>query len=305
MLKSFLGKSLGLGDAKKQPAEGHAPQGKLDLDRLKLLFEFFPIGKKLHYYPEFMKEIMLDTVIVGYCVNGDFVYSGEGIVRDAQGYPNMFYAAENKAGIAVSKVHSFQLIVPDTTSLEMKLDYTRRAMIGRGRQFVKGNNISLMSVAGAKGVASLDTEVAKRQVLQDGPYANNEMILLTPELGTLSVTDQRSQARTKINVPASVFLQKQQLACLCTIIDVSENAVRVRLHGIDKSVPPLQKNDEIIIDINLGESERRYIIKGGVIASRAQDICVIQLQGLFKDGKLSNFEPLDRLELKAGLLSYA
>lgn len=302
MLKSFFAKSLGLGDAKQAPES--APQGRVDLGRLNSLLEFFPIGKKLHYYPEYKKEIVLDTVILGYGVNGDFIYSGDAIVRDSQGHPNIFYAAENRAGIPASKVSQFQLLVPDTSSLELKLDYHRRAMIGRGGQFIKGNTITLQSVAGARGVATLDNEVAKRMVLHDGPYANTEMILLTPLLPSLTVTDQRSKARTKINVPASVYLAREQVSCLCTLIDVSESAMRVRLHALEKGLPTTQRGDEAIIDINLGESERRYIIKGSVLASRSQDTCVIRLDGLFKDGKLSHFEPLDRLELKASLLSH-
>lgn len=303
MLKSFFGISFASGEAEK-PSPETSHQGKIDPDSLKLLVDFFPIGKKLHYYPEYKKEIILDTIVVAYCVNGEFIYSGEGIERDSQGFPKAFHAAEGRSNTPVSKIKQFQLLVPDTSSLELKLDYPRRALIGRGRQFMKGNDISLVSVAGAKGVATLHNEVAKKVVLQEGPYAQTDMILLTPIWDSLSVTDQRGKARTKINVPAAVYMLNEQISALCTIIDISENAVRIRFHGRDAASTALRKGDEVILDINLGESERRYTIKGSVLASRSQDISVIQLEGLFKDGKLGSLEPLDRLELKAGLLSY-
>lgn len=304
MLKTLFGKTFASGEAKPQPAEGNT-HGKLDLDRLKALLEFFPIGKKLRYCPEFKKEIILDTVIVGYCVNGEFIYSGEAIERDAQGYPSLFHTSGIRGETPVAKLNLFQLLVPDTSNLELKLDYPRRALLGRGRQFIKGNDISLISVAGAKGLAKLDTEVAKRLTLEDGPYAHSDMILLTPELNSLTVSDQRTKARTKIHVPATLFLLKEQISGLCTIIDVSESAVRVLLQGgLNTAMPGMNKKDEVIIDIILGESEQRYTIKGSVIASRTQEICVIQMDGLVKGGKLSNLEPLDRMELKARLLSY-
>lgn len=303
MLKSLFGKTFASGEAKNQPSEG-SPQGKIDLDRLRSLLEFFPIGKKLHYCPEFKKEIILDTVIVGYCVNGEFIYSGESVVRDAQGYPSRFQTAGIKGETPAAKLNLFQLLVPDTSNLELKLDYPRRALLGRGRQFIKGNDISLISVAGAKGLAKLDTEVAKRITPEDGPYAHSDMILLTPDLNSLTVTDQRAKARTKIHVPATIFLLKEQISGLCTIIDVSESAVRVLLQGLNTSMPGMNKKDEVIVDIILGESEQRYTIKGSIIASRSQEICVIQMDGLIKGGKLSSLEPLDRMELKARLLSY-
>ena len=150
---------------------------KFDLNKLKTLIDFFPIGKKLSYCPEYKKEIVFDTLVVAYCVNGSFVYSGESIDRDSEGFPTMFHTDENEERIPVSRIKLLQLLVPDTTELELKLDYARRALIGRGRQFIKGNSISLISKAGTRGVSTIDTEVAKNFILKDGPYANTQMIL--------------------------------------------------------------------------------------------------------------------------------
>ena len=45
----------------------------VDPERLKTLIEFFPVGKKLRYYPEFKKDIVFDTLMVGYAVNGELL----------------------------------------------------------------------------------------------------------------------------------------------------------------------------------------------------------------------------------------
>jgi hypothetical protein len=269
---------------------------------LKTLIDFFPIGKKLSYCPEFKQEIVFDTLVVAYCVNGSFVYSGESIDRDSEGYPTVFRAGETGERIPVSRLKLLQLLVPETTDHEMKLDYQRRALIGRGRQFIKGNSISLISKAGTRGISTIDTEVAKQFVLKEGPYANTKMILLTPELHTLAVTDQRKKARAKTSVPVRVSLGGN-LAGSYTIADVSDGAVRLRVRDRDTTMPAMNRGDEVILDIDLGESERHYTIKGSVFR-RSAETCIIQLEGLLDDGRLSSFSPLDLLELKAGLLNY-
>lgn len=302
MLKTLFGKSFGSSRV-KEPASASATQMKVELERIKTLIEFFPIGKKLRYYPEFKQEIIFDTLVVAYCVNGDFIYSGEAIDHDSEGYPTAFRTGENNKRTPVSALKVFQLLVPDTSDLEMKLDYQRRALIGRGKQFNKGNYISLISNAGGKGVSTVDTEVAKKIVMPDGPYAHTAMILLTPELSTLAVTDQRRKSRTKISAPVTVSLPVSGFSAPCTIIDISDGGVRIRVRDRGTTLPAMRSGDEVIIDIDLGEAEKHYSIKGSVIRS-SSETCVVQFDGQFKDGKFSSFSPLDLLELKSGLLSH-
>lgn len=303
MLKTFFGKTFGSSGEKGRQSE-KTSQARLELERIKTIIEFFPIGKKLRYYPEFNKDIVLDTLVVAYCVNGNFIYSLEAIERDSEGLPTAFRAGENNVHIAASGLQLFQLLVPDTSHLEMKLDYQRRAQIGRGGQFSKGNYISLVSNAGAKGVSTVDTEVAKHVALRDGPYAQMNLILLTPELKSLAVTDQRMKNRTKTNVPIKVFLPEEKFSWLCTMVDISEGSFRIRVSERGAIMPPMVKGDGMIVQIELGEAERQYSIKGSVIR-RASETCVVRMDGQIKDGRLVGFSPLDLLELKAGLLNYS
>ena len=294
---SFLGISGG------EPASGSPPVRKINLGHLRTLIEFFPIGKKLSYCPEFKREIVFDTLIVAYGVNGSFVYSGEAIERDAEGYPTLFRAGERQEQIPVSRIKLFQLVVPDTTDLEMKLDYQRRALIGRGRQFLKGNSITLISKGGTRGVSTVDTEVAKQFILPDGPYANTKMILLSPEMDTVAVTDQRKKARAKTSVPVKISLPKGKLPVAFVIADISDGAVRIRLRDRDTPMPAFSRGDEVMLDIDLGETEPHYTIKG-IVFRRSAETCIVELEALVKNGRFDSFSPLDLLELKAGLLNY-
>lgn len=301
-MKRFLGKSLGSKGA-KETTSGRTPQSRINLDRLNLLIEFFPIRKKLRFYPVSEMELVFDTIVVAYCVNGNFIYSGEAIDRDSEGHPMAFHTGGNGERTPVQGVKLFQLLVPDTSELEMKLDCKRRALHGRGRRFNKGNCITLKANAGDKGVSTVETKVSKQIVLQDGPYAHTNMILLTPELHTLAVTDQRKNSRTKIHAPVTVSLLDEKFCVNCTFVDISEGTVRIRVRDSGVTMPAMLRGDAVILEIDLGEEKRHYAIKGEVIR-HSPETCVTQLKGQFKDGRLGSFSPLDLLELKAGLLNY-
>ena len=302
MLKLILGKAAGSKRAKALGSDAATQQAN-KLVWLKSLIEFFPIGKKIRYCPEFKTEIVFNTIVVAYCVNGEALYTSEAIERDPAGNPTVFRTAKNDERTRISDVELFQLLVPDTSDLELKLDYERRALLGRGRQFIRGNCITLMSDAEGRGVSTIDTEVAKQVLPLDGPYAHTKLILLTPELDTLVVTDQRRRGRAKISVPVTVSVKGWSYAGASTIVDISDGAVRIRLPRHDATAREIQKGEDVILAINLGTAERNYTIKG-VVMRRSPEICVIRLDGFFRNGVFSSFGPMDNLELKASLLNY-
>ena len=300
MLKSIFGKSPGA-RGRNEPSSAEGAQAKPDAGQLRTLIDFFPIGKKLRYYPEFKQDIVFDTLIVAYCVNGHFVYSSDAVERNGEGQPVAFRSAGNTVRTTVAGLKSFQLLVPDTSHLEMKLDYHRRALIGRGKQFNKGNVITLMSNAGARGVSTVDTEVARQLVLTEGPYTTLTMVLLMPELQSLSVTDQRKKSRTPLRVPVTASLSEGKFTGACTIVDISEGEVRLRTRDRESVMPAMQPGEAIFVEIEL--AGQRMFIKGAVIR-RSSETCVVHLEGAVREGKLAAFGPLDLLELKAGLLNF-
>ena len=302
MLKAFLKGISGSSDADSQ-AQSPAPRRALDLDQLRLLVDYFPTGKKLCYIPEFKKEIVFETLLVAYCIDGEFIYSWESIEFDAEGFPETFIVGERARRIPVNRVRHMQLLLPDTSDQETKLDYHRRALIGRGRQFNKGNIISLVSSGGRRGLATIDTEVVKRVVLKDGPYAHADMVLVEPDLTTLVVTDQRGKSRADIHVPVNVTVADSQLQWTCTIVDVSDDALRIRMPD-GETMQQMNKGAEVVLAFDLGDAEQFYAIKG-VVMRRAQQACVIKLEAFSKGGEdFSGFGPLDRIELKALLINY-
>jgi hypothetical protein len=301
MLKAFFGGGHPMAEP-EVPLESLATlMKKPTVHELRQVMEFFPIGKKIRYCPEYKKEVILDTLLVAYCVDGEFIYSWDAIEFDPEGNPNAFLLGPQGQRVEASRIGEFQLLVPDTSDLENTLDYPRRAMIGRGRQFHKGNAIALMSNAGALGISTLETEVDRKFVLNSGPYAQSPMVLLTPLLSTLSVTDQRGANRAKINVPVTMTIQ-DRLRGACTIVDVSDIALRIRVRE-GHTMPPMSRGDDITLDFDLGSEDRFFRIKAAVIR-RSGDACVVKIVAHFKDRRFIPLTPLDLLELKAGLLNF-
>ncbi|MBI4987349.1 MAG: hypothetical protein HZC23_00890 [Rhodocyclales bacterium] len=273
----------------------------LDGDRMKMLGEHFPIGKKVRYFPEYQRDIVFHTIIIAWRVNDHYIYSREAIRRDEDGLPESFLVGERKTRLALDKVRRLQLMVPDTTDMERTLDYIRRANLGRNGQFVRGNAITLIADTCRNGIPSVDTQVDSRLRMKDGPYTDNQMILLRPDLDTLKIADQRQKARVQSRVPVNLYLKEDAPPVGCILGDFSDVSLRLKA-APGQAMPPLKVNDKVVVVINLGDAASTYRIKGSVFRAAA-DACVIKLKQLYKDGDFSAIKTMDVLEIKTGLLN--
>lgn len=274
----------------------------LDGDRMRMLSEHFPIGKKVRYYPEYQRDIVFQTIIIAYRINDHYVYSREAIQRDAEGVPLAFLVGEKKTRLPLDRVARLQLMVPDTTDMERSLDYVRRANLGRNGQFVRGNTITLIADVCRNGIPSLDNQVDSRLRMTDGPYSDNQMILLRPDLGTLQIADQRQKARVQSQVPVSLYLRDDEPPVGCILGDFSDVSLRLRPAVPGQNLPLLKPNDKVVVVINLGDAASTFRIRGMVYRAAA-DACVVKLRQIYKDGDFATIRTMDVLEIKTGLLN--
>ena len=278
-------------------------QTGIDIATLKLLIEHFPIGKGLRYSPDAHLAIVFDTIVVAYCVNEHYIYSRNAIKTDASGNPLAVLVEEGGTEVAADKILQLNLLVPDTSDLEGTLDYDRRSLIGRSSQFLEGNVITLIAGAGVNGAATLTTHVVQQLILAEGPYTHSKMILLRPELDSLSAADRLHKSRGKASVPVELHFKKGEAPYPCILSDFSEAAVGLHVRDHQGSMPAIEKDDAVIIVINLGEGAKAFTIKGRVVRCAA-DSCVIHLEQLLKGHEFARLTLLDSLELKTGLLNF-
>ncbi|MBX3647483.1 MAG: hypothetical protein KF853_11255 [Rhodocyclaceae bacterium] len=287
-----------------RPPDGRdeAKGREIDGERLRMLAEHFPIGKKIRYFPEFQRDIVFHTIIIAWRVNDHFIYSREAVEKDGEGMPTAFIVGEKKTRLPLAKVRRLQLMVPDTTDMERSLDYVRRAALGPNGQFVRGNAITLISDTCHRGIPSVDTQVDIRLRMKDGPYADNQMVLLRPELETLMIADQRQKARVPSHVPVSLYLKDDAPPVGCILGDFSDVSLRLLASPGQQALPPMKANDKVVVILNLGDAASIYRIRGSVLRTAA-DACVIKLKQLYKDGDFSPIKTMDILEIKTGLLN--
>jgi len=273
-----------------------------DRDHLKLLVDHFAIGRKVRYFPEYQRDIVFHTIIIAYRVNDHFIYSREDVHKDGAGMPVAFNTGTKQSPLPAGKVARLQLMVPDTTDMERSLDYDRRANLGRNGQFVRGNAITLIADTCQRGVPRMDTQVDSRLRLKEGPYTDNQMILLRPEFDSLMIADQRQKARVQSEIPVKLYLHEDPSPIACTLGDFSDVSLRLTVGGGRKALPPLKLNDKAVVVLDLGDAASTYRIRGVVFRATA-DSCVIKLKQLYKDGDFSAIKTMDVLEIKTGLLN--
>ena len=286
-----------------RPAPGARGEADAALSRetLEMLDEHFPIGRKVRYYPEYQRDIVFDTIIIAYRVNDHAIYARESILRDPDGTPCAFAVGERKNRLPLEKVKRLQLMVPDTTDMERTLDYVRRANLGRNGQFVRGNTITLIADTCRSGVPTVETQVDSRARMKDGPYLDNPMILLRPDLDTLAIADQRQKARLQSQAPVNLYHGEEGPSVRCILGDFSDVSLRLQA-APGQALPPMKANDKVVVVLNLGSVARTYRIKGTVFRSGAES-CVVKLKQLYHDGEFANIKLMDVLEIKTGLLN--
>jgi len=208
---------------KASPAQ-EEDEGRLDryIGQLKQFIRNYPIGEKVHYYPEYLERIDFETVILGYEVNDIAIY-GRDLV-DGQDEDSISFKFEESGEIvSAADIASFSVIVPDTSELEKTLDYFSRAEIGTSGQFVKGHSITLVSAVAEKTPQVIDTAVQRRSMVKSGYYKGYKVVYLEPLLDTLSSKEHRKQLRMDLSLDGKIHSPVKSASGIdCTVIDCSE-----------------------------------------------------------------------------------
>ncbi len=277
-----------------------APQGSdFEPGALKSLMQYFPMGKKLHYYPEFERDFKLESVIIAYRVNQHYLYSHDSILINREGTPTGFKLDDKKI-LPVESLKTLQFLLPDTSEMELKLNYFTRAKLGRGGQFAQGNIITLVASKREPGVPTIDTRVDRRQVIQDGPYADYKTILVTPDVDSLHVADQRQTHRVDTAIWATLkFRNGTQFPCV--LGDFSERSLRLQVEHTHDRMPSMATTDKVELEFNLHDNSLCRF--RGTVYRRTNTICVVEIESLYKYDSYKRMSQMDVIEIKTGLLN--
>ncbi|MBI3773432.1 MAG: PilZ domain-containing protein [Gammaproteobacteria bacterium] len=289
---------------KKPVAGGKEAAGKPEIQpgALCRLMRLFPIGTKVRFYPEYRKEIMLDSVIIGYVINSELVYSVQGLVCDKDSGP-MAFSDQTKLH-SYSRIQSFRIVVPATNQSEAKLDYNRREELHKIGGLTPGNTITLISERQGQHVPVLETTVQKRALLNQGYYAGVTVAMLDVNIGTLKLTDQRAHVRLQTNMPVSVQYYDGPNSNLvnCTMLDFSECSLRLKFGGDFPAESMPHADDDLILSFHLPDRAGNLSLVGHVFRIEGDAVVVMLKGSLGNNQAVAPLSPIDILEIKANLL---
>ncbi len=300
-MAKFLDKLFG-NDKPKAASSASMVDEPLELPKINDLIRHFPIGEKVRYYPEHQKDGTLDTLILGYGINGFFVYAPQEI-RITPSVLRLFTGDEHKL---ITELESFSLLIPYNPDDENKRDYHRRAELGPRGAFRRRNTITLVA-NGDEGVLShLDTRVRRILSVEEGIYTGHQVVILDVIPSTLSYSDQRRHYRVHTRLPATLHLRDGG-SYPCTLLDFSEKSVRLAFDEADMSeeLQSLSEFRRLTLGFDLGnERQPKTIELDGTLYRRSGPRMVIRLQGIYRDGRQEALGLVDVLAIKSGLLKH-
>ncbi|MBI5039771.1 MAG: hypothetical protein HZB57_00710 [Gammaproteobacteria bacterium] len=259
------------------------------------VLQHFPIGTTVHYYPEFKKNIVLETVIIGYMVNKVPVFSAQEISCEGEGANvRLLIRRERK----VSRLTSLSIIIPAENRGVGHLDYARREELERVGGLTVGNNITLMARVAQGKTPLVQTTVSKNTKVKDSPYADIPIAVLDVDIASLLLTDQRAHMRLQVQLPAQFNLDNDA-PLPCTMADFSERSIRLRAEtGWPAAIIA---GCSLSLAFRLPGRDSDTVLRGEIYRVDYIDL-VLMLEEIQRDGQFRRIEVIDVLEMKAKLL---
>lgn len=259
------------------------------------VLQHFPIGTTVHYYPEFKKNIVLETVIIGYMVNKIPVFSAQEIICEGEGAnARLLIRHERKA----ARLTSLGIIIPAENRGVGHLDYARREELERVGGLTVGNNVTLMAQVSQGKTPLIQTTVSKNTKVADSPYADIPIAVLSVDVTSLLLTDQRAHMRLQVQLPVQINLDNDA-PLPCTMADFSERSVRLRAEAGWPAAVVAGRN--LSLAFRLPGRDSDTVLRGEIYRVDYIDL-VLMLEDIQRDGQFRRIEVIDVLEMKAKLL---
>ncbi|MBU0675444.1 MAG: hypothetical protein KJ950_12435 [Proteobacteria bacterium] len=286
----------------------------LSLKDVLQVMENFPIGSRTQYFPEYRKEIKIDTIIVAYVLNDYVIYSNKDIlISEAGKQAESVEILQKGTSVPLGRIFGFHLLIPYIArqELDLQIDRGKKEMKAEqpkekdARDFRRGNSITLFCRnAKAQGIFNLDTEVKKNIVFNSGLYAKRKLVVLGPLLDSFECIDIRRFNRINTEIPADIILEKNKVKGECLIQDFSDRFVRVELPQENRIMKHAAKEgDSVMFRIACNGGTEVMVLKGSIFRTR-ENFLVVALENIMANGRFKSIEELDELYIKATMLAH-
>ncbi len=266
----------------------------------------FPIGARVHYFPEYQRSVKLDTLVLGYDINGQQVYSDHAVGLDlgAAGAVLTLRVVPGRPE-RLTAVERFRFLVPFKSRSEMDHgagqdeSFTEKTV----NDFKRGNTITLFN-RGANGkVAYLDCTVARVIDLHDGVYANRKVAVLEPDAQSFRFLDQRQYHRVYTCLPASLSPEPDAEGTPCSVQDFSDRYLRLEVDASQGWLKTARAGDRLFLTIHVPRRSEPFLL-AGTLHRLGSAYLVLALTAIHKDRRFQNMDLIDELDLKTTLLHH-
>ncbi|MCF7981941.1 MAG: PilZ domain-containing protein [Pseudomonadales bacterium] len=274
----------------------------VSIKQLKEIVSYFPIGDRVRYFPEYQPEMTMESLVLGYEINGHIIYSQNrlDILHNADEKGRIKLNIEGQE-LAFSKIHSFCILLPGKAGEEYKLNFLSKASLGSRGQFRNGNAITLIARYQERGAIIVETSVRESILPKESYYRNHQLVLLDVLATSLEISEQRTHHRLMCHLPIKLELSVNQQLYNCILVSYSEVSAQIRFNG-DIPLPSLLTvGDNLIMTLKLDQLHRTFVIKGSVMRCD-QDSIIMSLQNILSSGQFLPFDLIQALDVKASLL---
>jgi len=279
---------------------------KPDIASVKDIFDYFPIGSGVDYYPEYQTAMTMQSVVLGYEINGHLIFKQQQIVLDLHsGQKARLTLKLDHGDINETHLHSFGILLPANAGEEYKLDFISKSSLGSRGQFRNGNSISLIARMESKGVATLETTVRESTLAKDGFFKGHRLVILDVISSSLEFAEQRTQYRVNTRIPVKIKTADAAGSALAALLcDFSEQFLKIKVSNDERMPSALSLDATVTISLVLENIRKTYEISGRIKRAEKGHI-LLQLQRIGTNGSpLKDISLMDALGLKAGILQH-
>jgi len=276
------------------------PNSANKLKTLQGLLESFSIGTRIGYYPDFENKLQLEGLIIGVCIDDEYIYRQDAFQFSLA--PTAKPNNEFSGLIDLKYARRICLLVPTDQQAVLRLDHDKRAKLGKGNLFRKGNQLTLVSFNTHSQNRQVQTQVFKREVLKSGLHAGHEVALLEVALETVETFDPRGQVRVETNLPATISRNGTDEVIPATILDISEAFLRIELEPSETPWPQFSNRQYAIISLKPDEHTPMMRLKCSLSLERGSSR-VFEINSVIRNGVETPYSTVDGMQLKIALHS--
>jgi len=274
------------------------PNSANKLKALQGLLESFSIGTRIAYYPDFENNLQLEGLIIGVSIDDELIFR-----QDAFEFSGASTAKPNNefSGLIDLKyARRICFLVPTDQQAVLRLDHDKRAKLGKGHLFRKGNQLTLLSFNTHNQNRQVQTQVFKREQLKSGLHAGHEVALLEVQLESVEIFDPRSEVRVETQLPATISRNGTDEVIPATILDISEAFLRLQLEPIETPWPQFTHRHYAIISLKPDDTKPMMRLKCHLSLERGSSR-IFEINSVIRNGVEHPYSTVDGIQLKIAL----